>query len=177
MIRLFDILISFFGIILLLPVFILVLIICWLDTGSPLFIQKRVGLNSKIFKLIKFRSMKIGTLSVGTHLISNENITFIGKLLRKYKIDELPQLCNVLIGEMSLVGPRPCLQNQKKLINERKKRGVLRVKPGITGLSQVKGIKMDNPVLLAKTDLTMIKKMSIYNYFIYILLTFMNIFK
>jgi lipopolysaccharide/colanic/teichoic acid biosynthesis glycosyltransferase len=97
--------------------------------------------------------------------------------LRKFKIDELPQLWNVLIGDMSLVGPRPCLPNQKRLIIERKKRGIYKVKPGITGLAQVFGINMSGPVLLAKTDLKMIKQMNLFYYFYYIFKTVFIIFK
>jgi len=146
-------------------------LISLVDTGSPLFIQKRVGMDLNGFMLVKFRTMKKNTLSRGTHLVDPSNITRFGFLLRKYKLDELPQLWNVLIGNMSLVGPRPCLFNQKKLIKERKKRGVFKVKPGITGLAQVSGITMKNPLLLAKTDLKMINKMSLYYYFYYILNT------
>ena len=98
-------------------------------------------------------------------------------MLRTLKIDELPQLWNVLIGEMSIVGPRPCLVTQKKLINERYKRGVFKMKPGITGLSQIKGVTMSNPILLAKTDFQMMKKMSLINYFCYIFLTLSPVIK
>jgi len=98
----------------------------------------------------------------------------LGNFLRRTKIDEIPQLLNVLFGDMSLVGPRPCLYNQKKLISERKKRGVFKVRPGITGLAQISGINMKTPTLLAKTDQKMIKNMSLYNYFYYI---FKTIFK
>jgi O-antigen biosynthesis protein WbqP len=171
MIRLLDIVFSFLGLILFLPLFILIFFIGFLDKGFPLFIQKRVGLNLKNFTLIKFRTMKIGTLSAGTHLIDSLNITHFGHFLRKFKLDELPQLLNVLMGHMSLVGPRPCLPNQKRLIIERKKRGVYKVKPGITGLSQVCGINMSRPILLAKTDFRMIKQMNLYYYFYYIFKT------
>ena len=174
--RFFDILFSLIGLLLFLPLFFLILIIGYFDTGSPIFIQKRVGLNLKIFPLIKFRTMKINTLSRGTHLIKPSNITFFGYFLRKYKLDELLQLWNVLIGNMSLVGPRPCLLNQKKLINERKKRGVFKVKPGITGLAQVSGITMKTPTLLSKTDLKMIRQMNLYYYFYFILKTLIKIF-
>jgi len=104
-------------------------------------------------------------------------ITPFGYFLRFTKLDEVPQLLNVLIGDMSLVGPRPCLSSQRKLINERKKRGVFKVKPGITGLAQISGINMKTPTLLAKTDLKMIKKINIFYYFYYILKTLLLILK
>ena len=169
--RFLDILFSSLGLIIFFPLFLFIFIIGLFDTGSPLFIQKRVGLNLKCFKLIKFRTMKINTLSSGTHLVDSSNITYFGYFLRRYKLDELLQLWNVLIGNMSLVGPRPCLFNQKRLINERKKRGVFKVKPGITGLAQVSGVTMKTPTLLSKTDLKMIKQMNLYYYFYYILKT------
>jgi lipopolysaccharide/colanic/teichoic acid biosynthesis glycosyltransferase len=177
MIRLLDIIFSFLSLILFFPLFILIYFVGFFDTGFPLFIQKRVGLNLKNFTLIKFRTMKIGALSVGTHLIDKSNITCSGHFLRKFKIDELPQLLNVLIGHMSLVGPRPCLPNQKILIIERKKRGIYKVKPGITGLAQVTGINMSRPLLLAKTDLKMIKQMNLFYYFYYIFKTVLLIFR
>ena len=171
MIRLLDILVSFFSLLLLSPLFILIFLIGFLDTGLPLFTQKRVGYNLKTFTLLKFRTMKIGTSSSGTHLIDRSNVTYFGNFLRKWKLDELPQLLNVLIGHMSLVGPRPCLSNQKRLIIERKKRRVYKVKPGITGLAQVSGIDMSKPALLAKTDLKMIKQMNLVYYIYYIFMT------
>jgi O-antigen biosynthesis protein WbqP len=177
MIRLLDIVFSFLILILFFPLFILIFFIVFLDHGSPLFIQKRVGLNLKNFTLIKFRTMKMGTLSAGTHLIDSSNITRFGHFLRKFKLDELPQLLNVLMGHMSLVGPRPCLSNQKRLIIERKKRRVYKVKPGITGLAQVSGINMSRPILLAKTDLKMIKQMNLFYYFYYIFKTVLLIFR
>jgi lipopolysaccharide/colanic/teichoic acid biosynthesis glycosyltransferase len=152
------------------------LLIAWLETGSPLFIQKRVGYNLNSFRLIKFRTMKVGTMSIGTHLINKSSVTFFGYFLRKTKLDELPQLWNVLRGNMSLVGPRPCLFNQKKLIQERKKRKVFNVRPGITGLAQIKGISMSTEVLLAQTDSKMIKKMSLFYYFYYIFFSIFVIF-
>ena len=169
--RFLDILFSLLGLVIFLPLLFLIFIICLFDTGSPLFVQKRVGLNLKMFKLVKFRTMKINTLSSGTHLVDPSNITYFGYFLRKYKLDELLQLWNVFIGNMSLVGPRPCLFNQKKLISERKKRGVFKVKPGITGLAQVSVINMKTPKLLSKTDLKMIKQMNLYYYFYYVLRT------
>ena len=169
--RFLDIFFSLLGLLILLPLFFIIFLIGCFDTGSPLFIQKRVGINLTGFVLVKFRTMKVNTLSSGTHLVDPSNITWFGFFLRKYKLDELPQLWNVLIGNMSLVGPRPCLFNQKKLIIERKKRGVFKVKPGITGLAQVSRITMKTPTLLSKTDLKMIKQMSLYYYFYYILKT------
>ena len=177
MIRLLDLIVSFFGLLLLFPLFILIFFLGFLDTGYPLFIQKRVGLNLKNFTLIKFRTMKISTLSAGTHLIDSSNITCFGYFLRKFKLDELPQLLNVLMGHMSLVGPRPCLPNQKRLIIERKKIGIYKFKPGITGLAQVSGINMSRPVLLAKTDLKMIKQINLFYYFYYIFKTVLLIFR
>ena len=175
--RFLDILLSIVSLFFLLLFFILIYVINWLYTGSPLFIQSRVGLNLKNFNLIKFRTMKIRTPSFGTHLINRSNVTYFGYFLRKFKLDEFPQLFNVLKGEMSLVGPRPCLVNQVKLIFERKKRGVFKVRPGITGLAQVLGVTMKTPVRLAKTDLIMIRKMNLFFYFYYILVTILLIFK
>ena len=171
MIRIFDLFFSFLGLLILSPILIIIFIIGWLDNGSPLFIQERVGRYQRSFILLKLRSMPINTLSVATHLARNTNISPFGQFLRKTKFDEIPQLYNVLIGDMSLVGPRPCLFNQKRLINERKKRGIFKVKPGITGLAQVSGITMKNPKLLAKTDLKMIKQINLSYYFYYIFKT------
>lgn len=175
MIRLLDIAFSFLILILFFPLLILIIFFGFLDNGFPIFFQKRVGLNLINFTLIKFRTMKIETISTGTHLIDSSNITRLGYFLRKFKLDELPQLLNVLMGQMSLVGPRPCLPNQKRLIVERKKRGVYKVKPGITGLAQVSDIDMSKPLLLAKTDLKMIKKMNLFYYFYYIFKTILLI--
>ncbi len=107
------------------------------DTGSSIFVQTRVGKNKKVFKLIKFRTMSVETKSVASHLASNASITKLGNFLCKTKIDELPQLINVLKGEMSLVGPRPNLFNQEELIKERDALGVYDVLPGVIGLAQV----------------------------------------
>jgi len=173
-IRLFDFLLSFFGLVILSPVLIILFILGFFENGSPLFLQKRIGYNQKIFKLIKFRSMRKDTKSIATHLVNNSMITKYGSFLRNTKLDETPQLLNVLKGDMSLVGPRPCLFNQRRLISERKKRRVFKVRPGITGLAQISGINMKTPALLAKTDQKMIKDMSLYKYFYYI---FKTIFK
>ncbi|EAQ31915.1 sugar transferase [Idiomarina baltica] len=171
MIRLLDFLFSLFGLVVGFPILILLFVIGLFDTGSPLFRQTRVGRNEKAFTLVKFRTMKKDTASVASHLASSSSITRFGHFLRKTKLDELPQLWNVLKGEMSLVGPRPCLFNQEELIAERKKRGVLNYRPGITGLAQVKEIDMSTPELLAKTDAKMLESLTISDYFKYILMT------
>ncbi len=171
MIRLLDFLAAFFGLLLLLPVLLLVTIIGLFDTGSPIFVQERVGRHKKPFKLIKFRTMSVDTKSVASHLASNASITKFGSFLRKTKIDELPQLLNVLKGEMSLVGPRPNLFNQEDLIKKRDALGVYNVLPGITGLAQVQNIDMSTPELLAKTDKEMIDGLTVKEYAKYIIMT------
>jgi O-antigen biosynthesis protein WbqP len=120
--------------------------------GSPLFLQARVGRDQKPFTLWKMRSMKRDTASVGSHEVSGSKITKVGQSIRRTKIDELPQIVNVLLGQMSFVGPRPCLPSQAELIAEREARGVFTARPGITGPAQVAGIDMSTPRLLAKTD-------------------------
>ncbi|ELH3005940.1 TPA: sugar transferase [Vibrio vulnificus] len=171
MIRLIDFLAAFFGLLFLWPILVVVTVIGLFDTGSPIFVQERVGRNKKPFKLVKFRTMSVDTQSVASHLASTSSITKLGAFLRKTKIDELPQLINVLKGEMSLVGPRPNLFNQEELIKEREALGVYNVLPGITGLAQVQNIDMSTPQLLAKTDREMIDTLTIKNYFKYIIMT------
>ncbi|MDT3278996.1 sugar transferase [Shewanella scandinavica] len=171
MIRLIDFIAAFFGLLFLWPILLIVTIIGLFDTGSPIFIQTRVGRYKKPFNLIKFRTMSLETKSVASHLASNASITKLGKFLRKTKIDELPQLINVLKGEMSLVGPRPNLFNQEELIKERDALGAYNVLPGVTGLAQVQNIDMSTPKLLAETDKQMIDTLNIKNYFKYILMT------
>ena len=153
------------------PVLVLLTLIGFFDTGSPVFRQVRVGRNKKPFTLVKFRTMKLNTASVASHLASSSSITPFGHFLRRTKLDELPQLWNVLKGEMSLVGPRPGLFNQEELTAARDKFGVFEVRPGITGLSQVNEIDMSTPELLAESDAKMIAQMSLANYFKYIFQT------
>lgn len=171
LIRLLDILFSAAGLIFGFPVLVVLTIIGLFDTGSPIFRQVRVGRNKKPFTLVKFRTMKVDTASVASHLANASAITPFGGFLRKTKLDELPQLWNVLLGDMSLVGPRPCLFNQEELIQEREARGVLKVRPGITGLAQVNEIDMSTPKLLAETDQLMLASLSVSDYFKYILMT------
>ena len=171
LVRLIDVLFSVLGLVLGFPILIILLVIGLFDTGSPIFRQERVGRNKKPFTLIKFRTMKVDTESVASHLASVSSITSFGHFLRRTKLDELPQLWNVLTGDMSLVGPRPNLFNQWELIEERERRGVYKVRPGITGLAQINEIDMSEPERLAKTDQEMIENLSVINYFMYIFKT------
>ena len=160
MIRTLDVVLSLTGIIFGLPVFIVVYILGKLDSGSPLFLQSRVGKDQQLFTLVKFRTMRPDTRSVGTHLVDAASITSFGKFLRRTKLDELPQLFNVLMGHMSLVGPRPCLPNQAQLIEERSRRGVFAARPGITGIAQVNEIDMSTPRKLARYDQIMVQRLN-----------------
>lgn len=169
--RTFDILFSFLGLILSIPIIFVLMIIVYFDTGSPIFRQERVGKGKRTFRVMKFRSMHVNAPSVATHLASASVITPFGSFLRKSKFDELPQLWNVLVGDMSLVGPRPNLFNQVELIHERDSRGVYSVRPGITGLAQINKIDMSTPQLLAETDAKMIQELNTLGYFKYIVLT------
>lgn len=171
MLRLFDFLLALLGLVVGFPVFLVIYIVGLFDTGSPLFCQERVGKNKQPFTLVKFRTMQVNTASVASHLATSSSITPLGGFLRKTKLDELPQLINVLKGDMSLVGPRPNLFNQEELIAARDRLGVYDVLPGITGLAQVNHIDMSTPELLAETDSQMINSLTIRNYFKYILLT------
>ena len=116
--------------------------------------------------------MKIGTPSIASHLVNKSSATKFGLFIRLLKFDELPQLINVIKGEMSLVGPRPCLLNQMDLIREREKNKIFIVKPGITGLAQINSIDMSNPEKLTIYDKKMIQTLNIKNYFKYLILTF-----
>ncbi|MDG9980473.1 sugar transferase [Ectopseudomonas oleovorans] len=171
MLRIFDFTFALLGLIFAFPVLLVVYVLGLFDTGSPLFRQERVGRHQKPFVLVKFRTMKIDTESVASHLASSASITRMGAFLRKTKLDELPQLWNVLKGEMSLVGPRPGLFSQQELTTERAQRGVFDVRPGITGLAQVSDIDMSTPKLLAETDQRMIRELTLAHYFKYILMT------
>ena len=151
--RLFDICFSFALIIVLLPLAIVVsLWIVFDDFGSPFFVQQRVGLNGKNFGLLKFRSMKKnaeskGQLTVG---MKDNRITRSGYVIRKYKIDELPQLVNVFLGEMSVVGPRPEVPKYVLLYNE-EQQNVLSIKPGITDFASIEYVR-ENELLSASSD-------------------------
>lgn len=171
MIRCLDILFSFVGLVLGFPVLIVIYVIGLFDTGSPLFFQQRVGRYQKPFVLVKFRTMTLETKSVASHLANAASITKLGAFLRRTKLDELPQLWNVLKGEMSLVGPRPGLENQIELTRARQKLGVYQSRPGITGLGQVTNVDMSTPEHLAKLDAHMLQSLNVLGYFKYILQT------
>ena len=171
MIKILDFFAAFFGLLFLWPILLVVTIMGFIDTGAPIFVQERVGRYKKPFKLIKFRTMNIDTKSVASHLASQSSITKLGAFLRKTKLDELPQLINVLKGDMSLVGPRPNLYNQDKLITARDELGVYDVLPGITGLAQIQNIDMSTPKLLAKVDKQMIDTLNVKDYLKYIIKT------
>lgn len=137
-----DIFLSFFAIILLaLPMLIVAVVIKIDDPGPAIFKQKRVGKDKKLFKLYKFRSMKMNTPELPTHLLKNpeQYISKVGKFIRKTSIDELPQLFNILIGQMSIIGPRPALWTQADLIAERDQYGANDIRPGLTGWAQING--------------------------------------
>lgn len=147
-------------------VFWWLLLIVWIlipidSPGPGIFAQQRIGKGGKPFTLYKFRTMRRGTRQAGTHEMGADSVTRIGTFLRKAKLDELSQVWNVIIGNLSLVGPRPCLPNQTQLIEERQKRGVFDVRPGITGLAQINHIDMSDPLILARWDARYIAQKSL----------------
>ncbi|PTW44072.1 lipopolysaccharide/colanic/teichoic acid biosynthesis glycosyltransferase [Sphingomonas faeni] len=136
-------------------------LLIWLDDrANPFFVQLRLGRDGRPFRLVKLRTMRIGTGDRPSHETTHGSITRTGALLRRTKLDELPQLWNVLRGEMSFVGPRPGLPSQTTLANERHRHGVDRLSPGITGVSQVQGLDMSTPERLAETDADYLRKWS-----------------
>lgn len=141
--RILDVTLSFFGLVILSPIFLVIVLAIKIDDPGPvLFTQKRVGRNKQYFKLHKFRSMKMSTPhDVPTHMLSNpeQYITRVGRFMRKHSIDELPQIWDIFIGNMSVIGPRPALWNQDLLTAERDKYGANDVKPGLTGWAQING--------------------------------------
>lgn len=172
--RTLDLLFATIGLFLAIPLLLILALIGLWDTGSPIFMQTRVGRHQRPFILVKLRTMKPDAPHVATHLADASAVTPFGSFLRRTKLDELPQLWNVLTGDMSLVGPRPCLPSQQELIDERAQRGVYGARPGITGLAQLSGIDMSTPELLAETDRKMLEELSISSYLRYILLTVMG---
>ena len=174
MLRLLDLIIAMLGLIIGSPVFLILLAIGSINNGSPLFFQNRVGKGQKIFTIVKFRSMRKEAPNIATHLADTQYVTRFGKFLRNTKLDEFPQLWNVIKGDMSIVGPRPCLPSQDELIVERERCKIFEVRPGITGLAQISRVDMSNPILLSQLDAMMIKRMNLSTYFSYILLTILG---
>ena len=170
-IRWLDVFLSSSGLVIMLPFLIVGFIASWMDTGSPIFRQERVGINKRPFILYKFRTMKVGTAQVGSHLINSDRVSNLGRFMRKLKVDELPQLVNVIAGDMSLVGPRPCLASQLEVIELRDAVGIFEVKPGITGLAQLRKVNMSTPDELAVVDRQMLDKLNVLSYLGYLLLT------
>ncbi len=174
MIRFLDVVLAAMGLIAAAPLMGVIAVIGYFDTGAPLFRQVRVGRHQKPFVLYKFRTMRMEAPQVATHEADASLVTSWGRFLRSTKLDELPQLWNVLNGYMSLVGPRPCLPTQTELIAERQRLGVFDARPGITGLAQLQGIDMSTPRLLAETDADMLQRLDTWTYFRYLILTLLG---
>lgn len=165
LVRCLDILLSLIGLLSLAPLLGLIFVILLAESSSPIFRQTRLGKDKIEFIMLKFRSMRKGTKEISTHLIDGEAITPMGKILRQSKLDELPQLWNVFRGDMSFVGPRPCLPNQLELITQRESRGIFAVRPGITGLAQISKVDMSDPKYLVKLDSEMLHSFGVGLYF------------
>ncbi|SDX89791.1 O-antigen biosynthesis protein WbqP [Acetomicrobium thermoterrenum DSM 13490] len=162
--RIIDFILSFIAIVIFSPFLLLIAILIKLDSEGPvLFKQKRIGMHKTHFYMLKFRTMRIDSpKDVPTHLLENPDqwITRMGKILRKTSLDELPQLFNIIKGEMSIIGPRPALWNQYDLIAERDKYGANDVRPGLTGWAQVNG-RDELPIeVKARYDGEYVQKMS-----------------
>lgn len=161
--RAFDVIVSLIGLAAIgWLIGLLVLVVRATSKGPGIFAQARVGYKGQTFTCYKLRTMAVGTPIQGTHETAASAMTTIGGVLRRYKLDELPQLWNVLRGDMSLVGPRPCLPVQQDLIRRRHAAGVFNVRPGITGRAQILGIDMSNPELLARVDAEYVAKHSFF---------------
>ena len=151
--RLFEIIFSLVVLILGSPIILVSSIFIFFeDFHNPFFLQKRLGKDKKVFIIFKLRTMRANVPQVGTHEVSKDLYLKSSKYIRKLKIDELPQFLNVLLGNMTIVGPRPCLPNQSRLIKARDKYKIFKFKPGITGISQLLNIMMDQESIQAKTD-------------------------
>jgi O-antigen biosynthesis protein WbqP len=154
------------------PILLIVIIAIRLQSPGPaIFRQVRVGKDGRPFTCYKLRTMYSGTANLPTHEVQASSVTPLGEHLRRFKVDELPQLCNVLIGDMSLVGPRPCLPSQTALVEVRRQLGVLEVRPGITGLAQVNGVDMSDANRLAEMDAQYVRTQSLVGDFRLILAT------
>lgn len=164
--RIIDFVLSFVGIIILTPLYLILLVAIKLDSPGPiLFKQKRVGIHKTYFNILKFRTMKIDTpKDMPTHMLENpeQYITKVGKFLRKTSLDELPQIFNIIKGDMSIIGPRPALWNQYDLLEERDKYGANDVLPGLTGLAQISGRDELEISVKAKLDGDYVQNMSFW---------------
>jgi len=155
------------------PILFIAAIAIFIEDGAPVFfVQERIGKNKLIFKIFKMRTLKLEAPNIGTHELDQTYKLKSGKLIRKIKLDEFPQLINVLKGEINLVGPRPGLVSQVNLIECREAKRIYDVKPGITGLSQVLGYDMSNPKKLAEIDKIYIEKKSVLINFLILASTF-----
>ena len=164
MIRFFDICGALIGIIISVPITLFVAVRNIQRFGSIFFVQKRVGRNGALFSIIKFRSMDPNAPVVPSHLLPPDVIDEWGMFLRRKKIDELPQMLNVLTGEMSLVGPRPCLPSQLDLIGARRDSGLLDIRPGLTGPAQIKGIDMSDTDKLIAEEIVFVTNFCVTDY-------------
>ena len=160
---------------LMLPIMVFASLLIFVEDGLPIFFrQERLGKNKKIFTIYKIRTMKNDAPQLGTHAVSKNFLLKIGKFIRKIKLDEFPQLINVIIGDINLVGPRPGLVTQEILSSERDKKNIFNIKPGITGLAQILGYDMSNPKKLSEIDMIYMKKKSKYVDFMILLGTFFS---
>lgn len=151
--RAFELIIATGGLIVTGPLILALMLAVKADSPGPAILtQPRVGKAERVFRCHKLRTMHAGTATLPTHLVGTAQITRVGHFLRRSKLDELPQLLNIIRGEMSFVGPRPCLPTQAELIEERRRRGVFDVRPGLTGLAQIRNIDMSDPLRLAEVD-------------------------
>lgn len=167
-----------FGLFIISPIIFIAMSLVFVEDGSPtIFVQKRLGKNKKCINIYKIRTMKKSTPNVGTHEVNNTNYLGIGFILRKLKIDELPQIINFLKGELNIIGPRPCLPSQIELIKYRDELNIYKVNPGITGLSQILGYDMSNPKILAKVDALYLSNKSFMIDMQIFLATFIEFFK
>jgi len=161
------------GLLIVSPFLLIAAIAILIEDGMPiLFTQERIGKNKSIFKIFKIRTLKIDAPNLGTHELEKKYKLRCGKLIRKIKLDEFPQLINVLKGDINLIGPRPGLVSQIDLAKHRKVKGIFKIKPGITGLSQVLGYDMSDPVKLSEIDKVYIEKKSLYIDFLILVCTF-----
>ena len=166
------------GLFLVSPIILLSIFIILCEDGLPaVFIQRRYGKKMKVFNLIKIRTMCKTAPNLGTHEVEDSYYLKFGSFLRKFKIDELPQLLNVVKGDLDLIGPRPGLPNQLELRKAREEFNIFSVNPGITGLSQVLGFDMSNPKILAKVDSIYISNKNFKLDLLIFLATFSSVFR